>query len=182
MKKILILQGSTRENSFNKQLAKEIEKMLEGRAEVKYLDYQNDVPFMNQDLEVDTPEAIKRIRNEVEETDGLWIISPQYNESYPAIVKNVLDWLSRPKDINNMAKGSAIKGVKVTVSGIGGSTATKQMREKITDLLKFIGADVVVESVGTNVNKEVWTGGDLVISEEALKAFKEQADKFVEAI
>jgi chromate reductase len=181
MKKILFLQGSTRKDSFNKQLQKEIEKNLEGKAEILHLDYA-DIPFMNQDLEDPVLDSVARIRKEVMDADGLWIVSPQYNHSYPGRVKNVLDWLSRPIDPKNKAKGTAIRGKKVTVSAIAGNSAAGEMREKITELLKLIGAKMVVEPLGASVNPEVWTGGDLVITDETKAALKKQAEEFLKAL
>ena len=61
MKKILFIIGSLRRESFNKQLAKEAEQLLLGRATVEYLDY-SDVPLMNQDIEFPAPEAVTRVR------------------------------------------------------------------------------------------------------------------------
>ena len=55
MKKILIIVGSFRKNSFNTQLAKAVEKILENKTDVSYLEYA-DVPFFNQDFEFPTPE------------------------------------------------------------------------------------------------------------------------------
>ena len=182
MKKVLIIQGSTRKDSFNKVLEEKIKEFLGDRVEIRDLDFKDDLPFMNQDLELDPPESVKRVRKEVMDADGIWIISPQYNHSYPAVVKNLIDWLSRPLDIEDKAKGTAIRGRLVTVSGIGGSSATKEMREKIAELLKLVGAKMVVEPVGANVNKEVWTGGELEISKEDLEKFREQAESFLEKI
>ena len=95
MKKVLMIVGSLRKNSFNYQLAKQVEQMLEGRAEVSFLFYA-DLPFMNQDIEFPTPESVARVRSAVQETDGIWIFSPEYNFQIPGVLKNLLDWLSRP--------------------------------------------------------------------------------------
>ena len=59
MKKILFIIGSLREGSFNRKLAEEAERMLDGRATVEYLDY-SDVPLMNQDFEYPAPRRFGR--------------------------------------------------------------------------------------------------------------------------
>jgi len=69
MKNILIIVGSMRKGSYNKQLAAHIENSLEGKAKVSYLDYA-DLPFMNQDIEFPTPETVARVRSEIESADG----------------------------------------------------------------------------------------------------------------
>ena len=93
MKKILFIIGSLREGSFNRKLAEEAERMLDGRATVEYLDY-SDVPPMNQDFEFPAPAAVRMVREKVAEADALWIFSPEYNYSYPGHLKNLIDWLS----------------------------------------------------------------------------------------
>ena len=95
MKKVLMIVGSLRKDSFNLQLAKVAEKILKGQAEVRYLHYA-DLPFMNQDMEFPAPESVARVRQEVLAADGIWIFSPEYNYQIPGVLKNLLDWLSRP--------------------------------------------------------------------------------------
>ena len=95
MKKVLMIVGSLRKDSFNLQLAKVAEEILKGQAEVRYLHYA-DMPFMNQDIEFPTPERVARVRQEVLAADGIWIFSPEYNYQIPGVLKNLLDWLSRP--------------------------------------------------------------------------------------
>ena len=90
MKTILFIIGSLRKQSFNRQLAKLAENMLSDRFNIRYLEFA-DVPLMNQDLEATTPEAVKRVRKEVLAADGIWIFTPEYNFSYPGLLKNLLD-------------------------------------------------------------------------------------------
>lgn len=77
-KKVLLVVGSLRKNSFNRQLAQEIEKLINDRAEVSYLSY-SDLPYMNQDIEFPAPKEVERVRREVESADGVWFITPEYN-------------------------------------------------------------------------------------------------------
>lgn len=86
MKTILFIIGSTRRKSFNRQLAKIAEGQLNGIATVKYLEF-GELPFFNQDTEFPTPDAFARIRKEVEDADGVWIFTPEYNSDYPGYLK-----------------------------------------------------------------------------------------------
>lgn len=117
MDKITLVVGSTRTGSFNQQLADVVRETVGDRAAVAQLDY-TDVPFMNQDIEWPTPDAVARVRGELAATDGIWIVTPEYNGLMPALVKNLLDWMSRP-----MLEGSAVTAVAgkpVVMSGAGG--------------------------------------------------------------
>ena len=137
MKKILFIVGSMRKQSFNRQLSEIVKEKLNGKAEIKELAY-SDLPYMNQDIEFPTPEVVARVRAEVKEADGIWIFTPEYNYSYPGVLKNLLDWLSRPYKANDFASGTAVLEKKVTISGIGGKFATAGVREKLKELLGFI--------------------------------------------
>ena len=95
MKSILFIVGSTRRNSFNRQLAALAERLLEGRAQVGYLTFDR-LPFFNQDIEFPPPQAVTHAREMVGRADGLWFFTPEYNASYPGYLKNLVDWLSTP--------------------------------------------------------------------------------------
>ena len=181
MKKILFIVGSLRQESFNKKLAEEVEQMLSGRATVEYLDY-SDVPLMNQDIEFPAPEAVTRVRKNVAEADALWIFSPEYNYSYPGHLKNLIDWLSRPLVAGDRQTPLAINGKKVALSGAGGAAATAKCREKLTELLTlpFIRANVMMEpQTGIQLNKEAWTEGRLILTDDQQENLREQVDAFM---
>lgn len=95
MKHIAVFVGSLRKESFNKKLAlalAEIGKDLATFAVVPL----DDVPMFNQDLEVDPPEPVVRMKRAVTEADGVLFVTPEYNRSIPPVLKNALDWCSRP--------------------------------------------------------------------------------------
>ena len=178
MKNILFIIGSLRKQSFNRQLAAMAEKMLEGQFNIQYLEFE-DVPLMNQDLEANTPAPVARVRKEVLSTDGIWIFTPEYNYSYPGLLKNLLDWLSRPMDIRNFANPSAVVGKKVTASGAGGNNKTASCREKLNDLLEFMKMQVMKDAqTGIALGVEAWTKGEFNLTDEQVAMLKEQAEKF----
>ena len=86
---------------------------------MEFLNYR-DVPLLEQDTEFPAPQAVKNIRSQAEKADALWVVSPEYNGSYPAILKNVLDWLSRPLVALDRETPTVIAGKPVTVSSIAG--------------------------------------------------------------
>ena len=96
MKKILIIIGSFRQGSFNKTAAKYIqEQFINQNFNSKILNYDN-VPFFNQDIEFPPPQSVSLVRQEIKNSDLVWIVTPEYNGSIPGILKNLLDWISRP--------------------------------------------------------------------------------------
>lgn len=174
MKKILFVVGSLREKSFNRQLAKKAEALLAGKAEVKYLDF-TDLPFVNQDKEVPELEVVHRIRKEVTDADALWVFTPEYNYSYPGIIKNLFDWLSRPVKPGDYAKPTCINGKKIALSGASGKSATSQCRAKLTDLLTFIKADVLDVQTGVALQPQCWANNVLELTYDDVKHLEEEA-------
>ena len=189
MTNILFIVGSTRKNSFNRQLAKITEKLIAKYAsnncsqiQVSYLDF-NDVPFFNQDTEFPPPDSVSKIRSEFSKADGIWIFTPEYNQSYPGLLKNLFDWLSRPMDVTNFANPTAVQGKKVTASGAGGRNMTKSCREKLNELLEYIKMDVMKEpQTGIALGMEAWVKGEFKLTEEQLNELRLQVEKFVEFI
>lgn len=178
MKKILFIVGSIREKSFNRQLAVEASKMLEGKAETSFLEYK-DIPFMNQDKEFPAPEEVARVRKEAEEADGIWIFTPEYNYSYPGVLKNLLDWLSRPLIKNDSERKSSVKGKKVAISGVAGKSEAAGSRGKLKELLEMMSMKVMETQVGVSINPEAWSTDELIISEDKKEELKKQVEEFL---
>ena len=182
MKKVLMIVGSFRKNSFNHQLAKQVEAMLEGKAAVTFLQFA-DLPFMNQDLEFPAPESVARVRQAVQEADGIWIFSPEYNYQIPGVLKNLLDWLSRPLVPNDWERGSAVKGKPVTISGVAGKSAAAGVRKHLSALLEVMSMKLIGgQGSGVSLDTEAFRSGVLNLSEENLAEIRGQAEAFLEAI
>lgn len=111
---VLAFAGSTREGSYNKLLVKEAAEMAEKMgAKVKFIDLKNfTLPFFDEDLEREEgmPQKAKELRKLLIESQVIFIASPEYNGSVPAVLKNILDWSSRNED--GKPSREAFKGKK----------------------------------------------------------------------
>ncbi len=120
--KILAIVGSLRKESYNRQLALEAKEIIGDRVDFTILDYQ-DVPLMNEDIEYPAPDAVRRVREEVKSADGVWFFTPEYHHFFSGVLKNLIDWLSRPisdKEPQVLAgKPAAISGISLGMSGTG---------------------------------------------------------------
>ena len=182
MKKVLMIVGSFRKNSFNHQLAKQVETMLDRKAEVSFLQF-GDLPFMNQDLEFPAPESVARVRQAVQEADGIWIFSPEYNYQIPGVLKNLLDWLSRPLLPSDRKSRSAVKEKVVTISGAAGKSAAIGVRRNLSKLLEIMSMKLVGGlGSGVALDAEAFRSGVLKLSEENLSEIKAQVEAFLKAI
>lgn len=99
--KILAFAGSTREASYNKKLVKiAAEGAKAAGAEVTYVDLRDlPMPIYDEDLEAKEglPENARKFKELLKEHQGLLIASPEYNSSITAVLKNAIDWASRPE-------------------------------------------------------------------------------------
>lgn len=92
---IIGLCGSTRKHSFNKTLLLTAASYL--TSDVKYIEAEiASLPFFNQDLESSLPEHVAQFVDIIRGADGLLISTPEYNYSIPGVLKNALEWASRP--------------------------------------------------------------------------------------
>lgn len=182
MAKILMVVGSLRKDSFNRQMANEIERLIAGRAEVSYLEYA-DLPYMNQDVEFPAPAAVARVRSEVQAADGIWICSPEYNYNIPGVLKNLLDWLSRPLVQGDFNGASAVSGKPVTISGAAGRSGASGVRDNLSKLLQMIRMQLVGgEGTGIALSGEAFMTGKAALTDENIAALAAQVDSFLAAL
>ncbi|MGA2769065.1 MAG: NAD(P)H-dependent oxidoreductase [Candidatus Bathyarchaeia archaeon] len=92
---ILGFAGSLRKNSYNKALLRAAAELMPKDAVFETFDLEGIPPF-NQDLETQPPEKVKDFKAKVKAADAILIATPEYNYSIPGVLKNAIDWASRP--------------------------------------------------------------------------------------
>lgn len=97
MKKIIAISGSLRKDSFNTALLQIASNFKIPNCQIEIASIQN-IPLYNQDDEQANglPPAVSELKNKIIQADGLLISTPEYNRSIPGVLKNAVDWLSRP--------------------------------------------------------------------------------------
>lgn len=182
MKNILMIIGSLRRDSFNSQLADVVKSMVGERAEIKALEYR-DFPFLDQDIEYPAPEAVARVRSEVQAADGIWIFSPEYNYQIPGGLKNLLDWLSRPLEPNDRERKTVVKGKPVTISSVAGGSSGSGVRKNLSELLEVMSMNVIGgQGTGVSLDREMFTTGKLVLLKEKKEELERQVELFLEEV
>jgi NAD(P)H-dependent FMN reductase len=111
--RILALVGSLRAGSHNRQLAEAAVKLAPEGADVSLFEGLAEIPFYNEDIDVEgtVPAAAAKLREAAAGADALLLFTPEYNGTIPAVLKNAIDWLSRPYG------AGAISGKPVAVIG-----------------------------------------------------------------
>jgi chromate reductase, NAD(P)H dehydrogenase (quinone) len=113
--RVLGISGSLRRDSLNSALLRAAAERLPAGVEWSEFERLREIPPYDVDLElVETPDAVRALRQAIGDADAVLVATPEYNHSIPGVLKNALDWASRP------AGRSALSGVPVAV--IGAST------------------------------------------------------------
>lgn len=140
--KLIAFAGSTRRDSLNKKLAQAAVKgAAAAGAEVTYVDLADyPMPMYDGDLENSGgyPEAAKKLKALFQEADGFLIASPEYNSSYSAVLKNTIDWISRPSE-ENEAPLSGFNGKQASLmatspGALGGLRGLFALRELLMNI------------------------------------------------
>lgn len=93
--KVLVISGSDRNGSFNTQLAEQLVEALENEGQSAEVYDFSAVPLLSQNSEFPAPASVEKLRTDIANAAGLILVSPEYNGSYPARLKNLIDWASR---------------------------------------------------------------------------------------
>ena len=93
--KILAFAGSLRKDSYNKALLRAAEELLPTNVTMKVFEIEG-IPLFNQDTEKNMPAKVQEFKSKIREADSLLISTPEYNYSVPGVLKNSIDWASRP--------------------------------------------------------------------------------------
>jgi NAD(P)H-dependent FMN reductase len=120
MTRLVGLSGSLRQGSLNTQLLRACVPLLPAGATLDIVTLQG-IPLYDGDLEAaGFPVAVTRLKDRVAAADALLIASPEYNHSMPGVLKNAVDWLSRPpKDIDRVFKGRPVALIGASPGGFG---------------------------------------------------------------
>jgi NAD(P)H-dependent FMN reductase len=149
--RILALVGSLRSGSHNRQLAEAAAGLAAEGVEVEIFEGLADIPFYNEDIDVagNEPAAALKFREAAGNADGFLLFTPEYNGTIPAVLKNAIDWASRPMGEGAfVAKPVAIVGT--AYGQYGGVWAQDEARKAVG-----IAGGVVLEDAKLSVPESV---------------------------
>lgn len=130
--RILGIPGSLREGSFNRAALRAARELVPEGAELEVFGLEGIPPF-DQDQERQLPERVAELKRRVREADAVLFATPEYNFSVPGVLKNAIDWGSRPHGDNSwQGKPAAIMGV--SVGSLGTSRAQYHLRQILVAL------------------------------------------------
>ena len=141
---ILMLVGSLRAGSWTAQLTGAATELLPAGAQATVYAGLGDLPHYDEDLDTDQPPAaVAALRDAVRRADGLVVATPEYNGSLPGVLKNAIDWASRPRGASSLSD-KPVAVISVSPSPRGAQWA----REDAEKVLRVAGAVPLEESLG----------------------------------
>ena len=132
--RLLAISGSLRRTSNSTAVLQALAQLLEGRVLIE-IALLHDIPPYNADLEGEAqPEGVRRLKQAVAGADGLVVCSPEYNYGMPGVLKNAIDWVSRPA-FTSPLKGKPALIVTTSPGMFGGVRAQAQIRDALAATL-----------------------------------------------
>lgn len=176
--KIAVFVGSLRKESYNLKTAKAMIALAPESLSLDLVDISS-LPMFNEDLEATPPAEWETLRDQIRQADGLLFLTPEYNRSVPAVLKNAIDVGSRPYGKNSW-NGKPAAVVSVSIGNISGFGANHHLRQSL-----------VFVNVSTMAQPEAYIGGAADLFDEAgnltnestkgfLKTFMDAFEKWVQ--
>lgn len=135
--KVLGISGSLRKGSFNSMALRAAQKLAPAGMEISIADISQ-IPMYNDDVRAAAePAAVTALKAQVRAADAVLIVTPEYNFSIPGVLKNTLDWLSRPPEPPFDGKTVAIMGASP------GPVGTARVQYHMRQVMVFMNAFVV---------------------------------------
>ncbi len=130
--KFLGFGGSLRKGSFNKSLMRATLQLLPKEVTLEVFEIGAIPPF-NQDFEHNPPDIVKQMKAKIREADAILFVSPEYNYSIPGVLKNAIDWASRPYG-DNAWDGKPVAVMSASSGRLGGARMQYHLRQSFVFL------------------------------------------------
>ncbi|HEY0318256.1 MAG TPA: NADPH-dependent FMN reductase [Solirubrobacterales bacterium] len=167
--RVLGISGSLRRGSYNSALLRAAAERLPAGVELVEFDGLREIPPYDADAELEaTPEAVRRLREAIRGADAVLVATPEYNHSIPGVLKNALDWASRPAGQSAlMGKPAAAIGAS---TGMFGAVWAQAETRKV---LGALGGRVVETELPVPAAAEHFENGRLNLTPEQSRRLEE---------
>src|SRR5438132_8545432 len=135
--RLIGMSGSLRSGSYSNAVLATLREKFAARADLRIYDLRP-IPLYDQDFEGDKrPPVVKKLLADIAESDGLVLCAPEFNHSIPGVLKNALDWASRPAFTSVMAYKPV--AIMATSRGpLGGARCLEHMRVALESMLSRV--------------------------------------------
>ena len=150
MTTLLAFSGSLRKDSFNTKVVHALPALAPAGTNIAFFDI-SELPLYNQDLDGETvPDIVAALRAAIGEADGIVIATPEYNHSYSAVTKNLIDWASRP-----FMKGPIIGKKSMVIGVTPGPGGAVHGAQATVDLLTMLGGTIVGHVTAATIHEKL---------------------------
>ena len=172
--KVLALVGSLRAASINRQLAELAAETAPAGVTVTVFEGLGDLPFYNEDIDNENvPASVVALREAAADADAALVVTPEYNGSIPGVLKNAIDWLSRPFG-NSALKDKPLAVVGAAHGRYGGVWAHDETRKSFG-----IAGPRVVEELKLSVQTTAFDGKHPRVNAEVAASLRDVVGKLV---
>jgi chromate reductase, NAD(P)H dehydrogenase (quinone) len=130
--KVLAFAGSLRTGSYNKALIRAAMEVAPENVAIEVFDLEGIPPF-NQEFEANPPQKVAEFKEKIRSADAILIATPEYNYSIPGVLKNAIDWASRPK-ADMPLEGKPVAIMSASTGRLGGARAQYHLRQSFVFL------------------------------------------------
>lgn len=173
--RILGISGSLRRDSHNTRLLRGVATLLPEGVELALFDGLAAIPPFSEDDEHQTPPAVAALKAAIAGADAVIVATPEYNASIPGVLKNALDWVSRPV-ARTPLRGKPVAVVGASTSLFGAVWAQAETRK----VLSTIGARVVDRELPVAQADEALGENGLPLDRDALEQLSATLDELLE--
>ena len=162
--RLLGIAGSLRAASYNRALLRAAVELAPQGVEITTFDELDALPFYDGDVEAaHEPTAVHALRQAIDDADALLVVTPEYNDGTSAVLKNAIDWASRPPQRTLAGKLVAVMGASVTPGAARGGIESAQRS------LRRAGSEVLDEQVGIPSAADAFDG-ELHLTDPLIRA------------
>jgi chromate reductase len=136
MLRILGIAGSLRKDSYNKAALRAAVSLAPKNVQLEIYNSLADIPPFNSDYENNPPDSVKKLKKMVRDANAILFVTPEYNYSVPGVLKNAIDWVSRPFDDNSW-EGKAVAIMGAANGAVGSARAQYHLRQIFVFLNMF---------------------------------------------
>jgi chromate reductase, NAD(P)H dehydrogenase (quinone) len=135
---MLAFAGSLRRHSYNRAALTVARSLLPADAAMEIVTL-DDIPLYNEDLEQDEPQAVRAFKERISQANALFVATPEYNYSLPGVLKNAIDWASRPTG------RSVLAGKPAAIMGVGGRFGTVRAQQHLRQIFQYTNTPVLLK-------------------------------------
>ncbi|MDX6589966.1 MAG: hypothetical protein QOI84_1240 [Solirubrobacterales bacterium] len=175
--RVLGISGSLRRGSYNSALLRAAAERLPAGVELVEYDGLREIPPYDSDTELDAPDAVRELREAIRGADAVLVATPEYNHSIPGVLKNALDWASRPAGQSAlMGKPAAAIGAS---TGMFGAVWAQAETRKV---LGALGGRVIERELPIPRAEELYEDGRLNLTPEQSQQLQELLAELVSEV